>query len=636
MGTTASNNVEPHSFALRNLSIRQQLPLLICLLLVVLILLFGTISYLGIRRATMAIGQQRLRSLTEQLSSLFQQSAHTMASGTQTVAGDTGIVHFVTAAADPRHAPDPSVAMHTLSRLLADSQTVSVELRDPQGNVVLRDGRRQMSSGAVEGFGGRSVPLGDEEIAGDPDTDFVGKFYVSADSMYYPVIATIRHEGRITGYLYRWRVVRTTPKSLAQLSQLMGSKAALYFGNTDGSLWTDMLKPVPAPPLESTKPHTTVSYTRAGGKVIADAMPVPGTKWVVLVELSNDQVLEAANRFLYWLIGIGAVLVITGSLTAWLISRSFTRPLDRLLRATTAIAGGDYSPIVTIDRNDELGKLASSFNSMAEQVRSAHEELENKVRIRTKELETVNKELEAFSYSVSHDLRAPLRAVSGYAMMLKEDYEATFDDEAKRITGNILSNVKMMGRLIDDLIAFSRLGKREVRRQMTDMRALTENCVAELKQTWPEDKFQVSVDPLPPCKGDEDLLKQVWMNLIGNAMKYSANKADPRITIGATAANGGATDNRGGTDSHGEPVSRGATDNGKGHVYFVRDNGAGFDMKYADKLFKVFQRLHSHEEFEGTGVGLALVKRILDKHQGEIWAESIPGEGAVFYFRLPC
>jgi signal transduction histidine kinase len=389
----------------------------------------------------------------------------------------------------------------------------------------------------------------------------------------------------------------------------MGSKAALYFGNDDGSLWTDMLKPVASPPQVSKDPHTIVSYTRPGGKVIADAMPVPGTRWIVLVELSSDLILEASNRLLFWMILIGVVLIVTGSFIAWLISRNFTRPLDRLIHTTTAIAAGTYSPIVVADRRDEIGKLARSFDSMAVQVKHAHEELENKVSIRTKELELVNKELEAFSYSVSHDLRAPLRAVSGYAMMLKEDYEDRFDDEAKRITNNILSNVKMMGRLIDDLIAFSQLGKREVRRRTADMQMLTEACVTELKQVWPEDKFLISVDPLPPCQGDEDLLKQVWMNLIGNAMKYSSKNTHPRITIGATQ-------------------------NGQGPVYFVRDNGAGFDMKYADKLFKVFQRLHSQEEFEGTGVGLALVKRILDKHQGTIWAESTPGHGAVFCFTL--
>ena len=605
MKETASNTVEPHPYSLRNLSIRKQLPLLICLLLLVLIILFGTISYVSIRRATLTIGQQRLVSLTKELASLFQQSAHTLASGTQTVANDPEIVKFT---AQPSGNRDYSGgALNTLDRLLADSQTASVELRDLHGDILLRAGPRQIGSSKEPGS--PTGAFAANEISGNTDSNFVGKFYVSGDSMYFPVIAAISRDGRPIGYLYRWRTVRATSKSLAQLSQLMGSKAALYFGNNDGSLWTDMLKPVQSPPQVSKQPHTVVTYTRPSGKVIADAMPVAGTKWIVLVELSSDQVLEASNRFLFWMILIGVVLIVTGSFIAWLISRNFTRPLDRLIHATTAIAAGNYSPIAAADRRDEIGRLARSFNFMSSQVRHAHEELEKKVSLRTKELETVNKELEAFSYSVSHDLRAPLRAVSGYAMMLKEDYEDKFDDEAKRITGNILSNVKMMGRLIDDLIAFSRLGKREVRRRPTDMQTLSETCVAELKQAWPEDKFQVSVDPLPSCQGDEDLLKQVWMNLIGNAMKYSANNPDPRITIGATV-------------------------NGHGTVYFVRDNGAGFDMKYADKLFKVFQRLHSQEEFEGTGVGLALVKRILDKHQGSIWAESKPGEGAVFYFNI--
>ncbi|HXB94150.1 MAG TPA: ATP-binding protein [Puia sp.] len=615
MPERATNYVEPHSYALRNLSIRKQLPLLICLLLLVLIFLFGAISYMGIRRATMGIGQQRLHTLTQQLSSLFQQSAHTLASGTQAIAGKEEIVDFF----DARDPLSLQKTQEVLGRVLADSQTVRVELRDLRGAVLLHAGRDKpgLSGSTRESGAGTPDPAG--EIAGHPDSNFVGKFYYTGDSMYYPIVATVNKDHKAVGYLYRWRPVRATSQSLTQLSQLMGAKAALFFGNNDGSLWTDMLRPVPTPPQLSRDVHTILSYDRPGGKVIAAAMPIPGTRWIIQVELSRDLLLEAANRFLYWMIGIGALLVVTGSFIAWLISRNFTRPLARLMHATTAIAGGDYSSSVTIDRQDEIGKLAAAFNSMATQVRHAHEELEKKVSIRTRELETVNKELEAFSYSVSHDLRAPLRAVSGYAMMLKEDYEETFDDEAKRITGNILSNVKMMGRLIDDLIAFSRLGKRAVRRQKTDMRTLCDTCVAELQQGWPDEKFQVSVGPMPPCMGDEDLLKQVWMNIIGNAMKYSSKNPAPQITIGAT----------------GGGVVNGVTGNGAGPEYFVRDNGAGFDMKYADKLFKVFQRLHSQEEFEGTGVGLALVKRILDKHEGAIRAESTPGHGAVFYFRLP-
>jgi signal transduction histidine kinase len=371
-----------------------------------------------------------------------------------------------------------------------------------------------------------------------------------------------------------------------------------------------MSKNVPPPPFDIHTAIGIVSYNQPGlGKAIASAMPVPGTKWVILVALSQSLILEAADQFLYWVIGFGALLIAAGMFVAWLISRNFTRRLHRLNEATSALANGDYSSPVTVDRHDELGRLAAAFNTMARQVTDAHHSLEQQVRTRTNELENANKELEAFSYSVSHDLRAPLRAVSGYAIMLKEDYEASFDAEANRITNNIITNVKMMGRLIDDLIAFSRLGKREVSRRNVDMKTLAEACVSELLHTWPEGRFNIAVGDLPPCSGDEDLLKQVWINLIANALKYSSRTPDPLIEIGYNGHPGDTT-------------------------WFVRDNGAGFNMKYANKLFKVFQRLHSQEEFEGTGIGLALVRRIIDKHKGKIWAEASPGKGAAFYFTL--
>jgi signal transduction histidine kinase len=613
METTRIIRSKPIPFSLRGLSIRQQLPLLICLLLLTLILLFGTISYIGIRRAVQGIGQERLRSLTGELASLFQQSARTMGAATQTVANKEEIIHYLEA--DPQHPPSAAAALQTMEKLLADSQTARVELRDTVGRVLLYTGKSLAGTTAkpnvpIEGDGSAIRPDAAAEITGKkPDINFVGKFYLVGDSLYYPIIATVSSGGKAIGYFLRWRPMRTTPKAIAQLSQLIGTKAAFYFGNSDGTLWNDLLRPVARPPFDTLSGHHTVTYERPGiGPVIASAMPVAGTKWIIRVELSQTLILEAANRFLYWMLAAGTILIIVGIFVAWLISRNFTRPLDRLMQATAAIASGDYSSPVAVDRRDELGKLAASFNSMSLQVSHAHDQLEKKVRDRTAELETANKELEAFSYSVSHDLRAPLRAVSGYAMMLKEDYEDSFDDEAKRITGNILSNVKMMGRLIDDLIAFSRLGKREPARRLVDMKALAESCVTALLPAWPEEKFSIVAGELPSCLGDEDLLKQVWMNLIGNAFKYSARKDEPFIEIGCAD----------------DPTP----------VYFVRDNGAGFDMRYADKLFKVFQRLHSQEEFEGTGVGLALAKRIIDKHKGEIWAESAPGNGAVFYFRL--
>ncbi|HLZ87274.1 MAG TPA: ATP-binding protein [Puia sp.] len=600
-------------FSFPALSIRQQLPLLICLLLLVLIALFGSISYLGVRRASMAVGEQRLQTLTEELSSLFQQSGHTLAVGTQALARQENIVNYFTGDSVNRVASVK--AMEVLQKMLADSQTIRAEVRDLQGRLLLQAGR---GASSVHGLGSATEAkrqwagpdVSGEFGPGNRDSNFVGRLYLAGDSMFYPIVARVNRGERAEGWLLRWRPVRATQKSVAQLSHLLGAKATLYFGNTDGSLWTDLLKQVTNTSPAVKELRKTLHYRAQGGKVLAYAMPIAGTRWLILVELSEDLILEAANRFLYWMLGIGAVLVITGSLIAWLISRNVTRRLDRLMWATTVIAEGDYSSQVPVDRQDEIGRLAASFNTMTMQVRHTQEDLEEKVKLRTHELETVNKELEAFSYSVSHDLRAPLRAVSGYAMMLKEDYEHSFDDEARRITGNILANVKMMGRLIDDLIGFSRLGKRDVRRQHTPMKDLVDVCVAELTPAWPEGKFQVNVGVLPACMGDSDLLKQVWLNLVSNAMKYSSRREEPQIAIGAMEEAGGT-------------------------VYFVRDNGAGFDMRYADKLFKVFQRLHSQEEFEGTGVGLALVKRILEKHRGEIWAESSPGNGAAFYFRIP-
>ncbi|HTR31353.1 MAG TPA: ATP-binding protein [Puia sp.] len=600
MGSTRSRPRRPAGFSFRNLSIRQQLPLLICLLLLSLILSFGAISYFGVRRATMGIGQERLKSLTEQLTSLFGQNAKTMLALTQASANQVNVV-------------GPAEA---LRKIMQDTLTSRVELVDTAGSILLADSR---ADAAKFGPGTRSTDLTAHPVRsvaaaelppGPSDSSFVGKFYRLGDSLYYPVIATVGADRKVTGFLIRWRVVQATPKAVAQLSQLLGSNAILHFGNSDGGLWTDMSKIVPPPPFDIHGTKGIVTYDHPGlGKAIASVSPVPATKWVILVALSRSLILEAADRLLYWIIGCGAILVAIGMFVAWLISRGLTRRLDRLNKATAALANGDYSSPPALDRYDELGRLAAAFNSMALQVTHAHHSLEQQVQNRTRELEAANKELEAFSYSVSHDLRAPLRAVSGYAMMLKEDYEESFDAEAKRITGNIISNVKMMGRLIDDLIAFSRLGKREVTRRSVDMKALAEACTSELLNGWPENMFNLTIAELPGCDGDEDLLKQVWINLIGNALKYSSRTADPLIEVGYTA-------------------------NGGGIAWFVRDNGAGFDMKYADKLFKVFQRLHSQEEFEGTGIGLALVRRIVEKHKGRIWAESTPGSGAVFYFTL--
>lgn len=241
----------------------------------------------------------------------------------------------------------------------------------------------------------------------------------------------------------------------------------------------------------------------------------------------------------------------------------------------------------------------------------ANEELEIKVQTRTEQLKEANKQLETFSYSVSHDLRAPLRSVSGYASMLKEDYSSKVNDqEFDRITDLVIDNAKRMDQLIRDLLEFSKLGRKELSKSQVDVKTLVKSILEDLISQEPLRKIDYTLTNLEPSFGDDSLLRQVWTNLLSNALKYSKKKEFTKIDISCT------------------------TDDGM-ICYSVEDNGVGFDMKYADKLFGVFQRLHKTTDFEGTGVGLALVKNIIQRHGGKIWAEAVVGKGAKFSFTLP-
>jgi light-regulated signal transduction histidine kinase (bacteriophytochrome) len=280
---------------------------------------------------------------------------------------------------------------------------------------------------------------------------------------------------------------------------------------------------------------------------------------------------------------------------------------------------------------DEIGLLVDSFNGMLdelgrraarlehsvseqeraeEELRTLNTELEDRVVARTSQLESANRELESFSYSVSHDLRAPLRAITGFSNLLWEDHKERLDEEARRKLGIIRGQADRMGLLIDDLLKFSRLGRKAIEPSLLDMGELARKTFERLHRDNGNGKLEFRVSKLPPARADRALMEQVWVNLLANAVKFSSKTDEAVVEVGAIVEE-------------------------RENIYYVRDNGAGFDPRYRDKLFGVFQRLHDESEFPGTGVGLALVHRIVTRHGGRVWADSRPGDGATFHFSIP-
>lgn len=256
------------------------------------------------------------------------------------------------------------------------------------------------------------------------------------------------------------------------------------------------------------------------------------------------------------------------------------------------------------------GRDVTELESARAKLHGMNVGLEDLIRERTEELVAANEELEAFAYSVSHDLKAPLRAIDGYSAMLQEQYEASLPEDGQRLLGVVRSNAKQMAQLIEDVLAISRIGRTELVRSDVDMRELAQAAFSELSRLEGDRAIEFSLGELPTLAGDSALLRQVWMNLLQNALKFTGGRETARIEI----------------DCEEEPDH---------WVFRVRDNGAGFDMEYVDQLFGVFQRLHYAEEFPGTGVGLATVQRIIERHGGKVWAEGEVDVGATLFFRLP-
>ena len=343
-----------------------------------------------------------------------------------------------------------------------------------------------------------------------------------------------------------------------------------------------------------------------------------------LADAQRRQVMDLQRRADQIIMGALVALAGLSMLLLTLMARRMMRGIDRLADGVRRVAAGDLEHQVALATADELGALSNSFNSFIDklkdemtrrqeaetEIHQLNAELEGRVHSRTAELEVANKELEAFAYSVSHDLRAPLRAIDGFSRKVIMGYGDKLDDEGRRQLQVVRDNAQSMGKLIDDLLAFSRMGRREMALQPLDMEAMARGVADELLAAEPQRAIEFAFSALPRASGDAAMLRQVWVNLLANAVKFSRQRQVAHIEVGGRIEGGEV-------------------------LYWVKDDGAGFDMQYADKLFGVFQRLHRQDEFEGTGVGLAIAQRILHRHKGRIWGEGKPDAGATFSFALP-
>lgn len=713
------------TYPFSKVSIRRRLPLLIFGLLLIGTIIFGLISYVGVKRSALKVGQDRLLALTDQLSSLFPTSTRFYITTTRATAGQDAIKQFLRS--DGKDSANEVLA--ALQKLRLDTAFVQVD--------ILNADRKRLLSTAAKGIDLQmaidSILPASSTLA--PDSGQIGKLYSIGKTICYPVIVAVGDAlpigGKvksITGYIVRWRSMQTTPQGLEQLSKLMGTGAKLYVGNSDGSLWTDMITIVPSPPINKQDKNGIINYKRTkNNPVITSIHPIAGTPWLLGVELSQEKVLEAARRFLFWIIIAGTIMLLLGIIAAWVMSNSITRPLKNLTQAASAIAAGDYSAVAQDNRYEELGKLSHAFNAMVSEVEDSQAALEKKVeeykflfeknpmpmwvisrstldiidvneaaigqygysrdeflqlnakdlrpaedvekylayarqestktnsgiwrhkrkngtvimvditadninyrevpaklvlandvteklkaeerqKKYTEELKSSNTELERFAYVASHDLQEPLRMISSFLNLLEEEFGEKLDNTAKEYIHYAVDGSQRMKVLVNDLLLYSRVGTNKEEFAEVDLNEVMEYVLRILNEEISKRQAVVRMQKLPVVLANKTLISQLFFNLVGNALKYHGDKR-PEIDIGFTE----------------EPGQ---------YVFYVKDHGIGIDPKFFDKIFIIFQRLHTKADYPGTGIGLAICKKIIEVHKGEIWVESGEGKGSTFYFTI--
>ena len=586
----------------RGLSISVKLPLLIGGLLVAVTAIYSGAAYERVRGTSRAAVTERLGTVADQYARALKTQRDQLVAGLQSMA-DLAAVRAYAVHPSVAGRPGAQAALQPVG--LQAQQVVAVELWS-------LDRRRLLAIGEPDRWrGGAAVdPLQDLAAA---DSGAVGPFRAVGDTIVYPVGVRIRAGEATRGYIVQWRLIALSPQSREQVSRLIGSDAHLFVGNAAGDVWTDLSRRVAAPPVDVVHATGVLHYERPGaGVVLAAARAASRTPWLVLVEFPRDAVLAPARLFLRQLTFIGSIILAIGLLAAWATSRTLTRPLVRLTHAAEAVAGGDYTqPVAARQGRDELGRLAGAFDVMVAHVRESQQGLEERVRARTAELEDRNTELEAFAYSISHDLRAPLRAMQGFSLALLEDYGDRLDEAGRRYAERVITAARTMDRLIDDLLAYSRLARAELRLVPLDLGRLMRTSLDQLDGEVQGRAARITVaEPLPAVVGHGATLAQVFVNLIANAIKFVPADRAPEVLVRA--------------EPQGERVR-----------VWVEDNGIGIAAEHHERIFRVFERLHRAEDYPGTGIGLAIVRKGVERMGGRVGLESALGSGSKFWIDLP-
>lgn len=562
---------------------------------------FATTAYLTLRRASVDDATQRLTTLTDQFAETFKTSMgqlQTQVLGT----AHRGAVLAYAKVPSPAIQPAAQAAIEYTGP--QEEQVAVVEIRDAAGKLLL---------------GSRPLTISDSfPRPAKPDSTVVGKLIQLRDTIYYAVVAPI--PGAQGGYVVQWRRVGTAAKAREQLSKIIGTQARLYFGNADGSLWTDLNTAVAAPPVELSGFTTVQSYARAGdpGDVLASAARVPGTPWMFTIEFPTRTVMAPAAGFLKNLGIIALFSVTVGLLAAWLLSRQIVVPLIQLTRAADAIAAGDTGRRVQLTRSDELGRLAESFDAMASQVEESRIRLEEKVATRTQELNQTLERLQDAQESlvrreklalvghlasgVGHELRNPLGVMSN-AVFYLEMVLGSAPENVKEYLGILRQQIALSGKIVNDLLDFSRINPAQ--RQKTTVKSI---AAAQLDRLAPLEGIRVEQEfpeSLPCVHVDPVHAGQVVMNLLTNAVQAIGDKGG---TLTLRARNGG----------------------GLVHLE-VTDSGPGVP---AENLERIFEPLFTTKA-RGIGLGLAVSKSLALANGGDIAVVSNPGMGATFIFAMP-